>query len=76
VAGDSFSLADIYFLYSIDLACGVAKKLFAIDLLADFPEAHELLVLLNQNPHVKRVAADKEAGMAAFIAMAQAKAKG
>lgn len=76
VAGNSFSLADIYFLYSIDLACGVAKKLFDLDLLADFPEARELLLRLNQNPHVKRIAADKEAAMPAFLAMAQAKAKG
>ncbi len=76
VAGDSFSLADIYFLYSIDLACGVAKKLFDLDLLADFPAARELLLRLNQNPHVKRIAADKEAAMPAFVAMAQAKAKG
>ncbi|MDA7087040.1 glutathione S-transferase [Pseudomonas sp. SA3-5] len=76
VAGDSFSLADIYFLYSIDLACGVAKKLFGLDLLVDFPQAQELLGLLKQNPHVKRIAADKDAAMAAFIAMAQAKAKG
>jgi glutathione S-transferase len=76
VAGDSFSLADIYFLYSIDLACGVAKKLFDLDLLADFPEARGLLLRLNQNPHVKRIAADKEAAMPAFLAMAQAKAKG
>lgn len=76
VAGDSFSLADIYFLYSIDLACGVAKKLFGVDLLADFSAAHELLALLNQNPHVKRIAADKAAAMPGFLAMVQAKAGG
>ena len=76
VAGDSFSLADIYFLYSIDLACGVAKQLFNLDLLADFSSAHELLALLNQNPNVKRIAADKEAAMPAFLAMARAKAQG
>jgi glutathione S-transferase len=71
VAGDSFSLADIYFLYSIDLACGVAKKLFDLELLADFPAARELLARLNQNPHVQRIAADREAAM-----MLRAKAKG
>ncbi|NQD91500.1 glutathione S-transferase family protein [Pseudomonas sp. CrR25] len=76
VAGDSFSLADIYFLYSIDLACIVAKKLFDLDLLADFAVAHELLARLNQNPHVKRIAADKEAAMPGFLAMLQGKTKG
>ncbi|WPC05362.1 glutathione S-transferase [Pseudomonas benzenivorans] len=76
VAGDGYSLADIYFLYSVDLACGVAKKLFELDLLADFPAAAELLARLKQNPHVQRIAADRDAAMPAFLAMLQAKAKG
>jgi len=72
VAGDSFSLADIYFLYSLDLACAVAQKLFDLDPLADFPAARELLALLKQNPHVQRVAADREQEMAGFLAKARA----
>lgn len=76
VAGERFSLADIYFLYSIDLACGLAKKLFGLELLAEFPEARTLLALLGQNPNVRRIAADKEAAMPGFVAMLQAKAKG
>ncbi|WP_137819018.1 glutathione S-transferase family protein [Pseudomonas sp. 2FG] len=71
VAGERFSLADIYFLYSLDLACAVAKKMFELDLLADFPAAQALFALLNQNPHVQRVAADRDAEMAEFLAKAR-----
>lgn len=75
VAGDTFTLADIYFLYSVDLACAVAKSLFNIDLLADFPEARALLTLLNSNAHVQAIAAAKEAEMAEFLLMIKAKAQ-
>ncbi|MNJ56211.1 Glutathione S-transferase [compost metagenome] len=68
VAGEQFSLADIYLLYSLDLACGVARKLFDLDLLEDFSGARELLGRLKQNPHVQRIAADREAQMPAFMA--------
>jgi glutathione S-transferase len=73
VAGDSLSVADLYFLYSVPLACGVAKKLFGIDLLAELPAAKALLALLEQNPNVQRIAADKEAAMPAFMAMVAGK---
>lgn len=73
VAGSDMTIADLMFLYSIDLASIVAKKAFGIDLLADFPEAKKLLELLNQNPHVQQIDADKKAEMAAFVAAAQAK---
>ncbi|MBB2494033.1 glutathione S-transferase family protein [Aquipseudomonas ullengensis] len=73
VAGEQFSLADLYFLYSVDLASIVAKKVFDFDLLAELPAAKALFALLNQNPHVQQIAADKEAGMAAFIASVKAR---
>jgi glutathione S-transferase len=73
VAGDSLSVADLYFLYSVPLACAVAKKLFDIDLLADLPAARALLERLEKNPNVQRIAADKEAAMPAFMAMIAAK---
>lgn len=73
VAGSEMTIADLMFLYSIDLASIVAKKAFGMDLLADFPEAKKLLELLNQNPHVQQIDADKKAEMAAFVAAAQAK---
>ena len=69
VAGETLSVADLYFLYSVPLACGVAKKLFGIDLLAELPAAKALLERLGDNPNVQRIAADKEAAMPAFMAM-------
>ena len=73
VAGDSMSIADLYFLYSVPLACAVGQKLFGIDLLAEMPQAKALLERLEQNPHVQKIAADKEAAMPAFLAMIAAK---
>ncbi|MGP6417615.1 glutathione S-transferase family protein [Pseudomonas putida] len=73
VAGDSLSIADLYFLYSVPLACAVGQKLFGIDWLAEMPKAKALLERLEQNPHVQKIAADKEAAMPAFLAMIAAK---
>lgn len=73
VAGDSLSLADLYFLYSLDLAAAVAHKLFAIDLLGDFPEATALLERFAANPNVQRIAADKDALMGPFLAHMKAR---
>jgi glutathione S-transferase len=72
VAGSEMTIADLMFLYSIDLASVVGRKLFGLDLLADFPQATQLLELLNQNPHVQQIDADKKAEMAAFLAAAKA----
>jgi glutathione S-transferase len=72
-AGESFTLADIVLLYSIDLAAGVAQRIFGLDLMADLPAAQSLRKLLDENPHVRRIAAEREAGTAAFIASVQAR---
>lgn len=73
VAGDSLSLADLYFLYSVSLACQVGRKVFDTDLLADMPAAKGLMERLEQNPNVQRIAADREAAMPGFLAMIAAK---
>ncbi|MGZ7456070.1 glutathione S-transferase family protein [Pseudomonas sp. Ma2-10] len=73
VAGDSLSIADVYFLYSVPLACAVAQKLFDLDLLAEMPAAKALLERLGQNPNVQRIAKDKDAAMPAFLAMVTSK---
>jgi len=73
VAGDSLSVADVYFLYSVPLACAVGHKLFGLDLLTEMPQAKALLERLEQNPNVQRIAADKEAAMPAFMAMVASK---
>lgn len=69
VAGETLSVADLYFLYSVSLACAVGKKLFDLDMLADLPAARALLERLGQTPQAKRIAADKEAAMPQFLAM-------
>ena len=74
VAGEQFSLADLYFLYSIDLAEAVAHKVLGFDLLEGLPAARELFQRLQQNPHVQLIAAQKEAGMAAFMAHLRSRA--
>lgn len=73
VAGDCLSVADLYFLYSVPLACAVAHKLFGLDVLAQIPAAKALLERLEQNQNVQRIAADKEAAMPAFMAMVAGK---
>ncbi len=74
VAGEQFSLADLYFLYSIDLAEAVAHKVLGFVLLQNFPTARALLQRLHENPHVQLSAARKEAGMAAFMAHLRSRA--
>ncbi|UQI31008.1 glutathione S-transferase [Pseudomonas bijieensis] len=73
VAGDSLSIADLYFFYSLSLALQVGKKLFDIDLLADMPAAKALMERLERNPNVQRIAADREAAMPDFLAKIAAK---
>ncbi len=76
VAGDTFTLADILFLYSIDVAAGVGKQLFGLDLLGDIPGAQALLQKLGQNPHVQAIAAKRDAGMPLFVAAMRARVQG
>jgi len=68
VAGDRFTLADILFLYSVDLAALVARRQFGLDLLAQLPAAVELLQRLGENANVKAIAARRGAATPAFIA--------
>lgn len=73
VAGESMSIADLYFYFSVSLAQQVGRKLFGVDLLADLPAARALMELMDQNPHVQRIAADRDADMPAFMAMVAAR---
>lgn len=71
VAGDVFSLADVYFLYSVDLAHRVGEQLFGLDLIGSVPGARPLLERLALNPNVQQVAADREADLPRFLARVQ-----
>lgn len=75
VAGDTFTLADIYFLYSVDLAATVGKQLFGLDLIGDLPGAQSLLQRLGENPNVQSLAASRDAALPDFIAAASARIK-
>ncbi|MFQ3237520.1 MAG: glutathione S-transferase [Paraglaciecola sp.] len=66
VAGDSFSAADIMFLYAVDLSAAVAHKLFDVDLLALAPGAKELMAKLNQLETVKQIATERKQAQGAF----------
>ncbi|MEY2919879.1 MAG: hypothetical protein RL261_1184 [Pseudomonadota bacterium] len=76
VAGETFTLADIVFLYSVDLAAVVGKQVFGLDLLGDIPAAQSLLQRLGENAHVKAIAAKREAGRPAFVAAVRARLQG
>ncbi|MCH5655275.1 glutathione S-transferase family protein [Pseudomonas syringae] len=71
VAGEHFTVADIYFLYSADLAQQVGERLFGLDLLEDMPAARALQEQLALSPNVQQVAADREADWPAFMARVQ-----
>ncbi|GAB7528687.1 hypothetical protein PS3A_10960 [Pseudomonas sp. 3A(2025)] len=75
VAGAQFTVADIYFLYSIDLAQRVGEQLFGMDLLEQVPQARALLERLAQSPNVQQVAAAREADWPRFLARVQAVAR-
>ncbi|MGB3726241.1 MAG: glutathione S-transferase [Glaciecola sp.] len=66
IAGDKLTAADIFFLYSVDLAAKVADKLYAIDLLAEAPGAKALLERLNDMPEVQKIAKARAAAQPAF----------
>lgn len=68
VAGDTFSAADIFFLYSVDLASSVARKLYDIDLFDEAPGAANLMKTLNEMPEVKAIAQARTDATPAFHA--------
>ncbi|WP_166422128.1 glutathione S-transferase [Paraglaciecola sp. 20A4] len=67
VAGEEFSAADIMFLYSVDLASSVAKKLYDIDLLEGSNGAKALMAKLNKLPEVQQIAEDRKVANKAFV---------
>lgn len=67
VAGEEFSAADIMFLYSVDLASSVAKKLYDIDLLEGSNGAKALMAKLNELPEVQKIAEDRKVANKAFV---------
>ncbi len=62
IAGDTFTYADIMFMYSVSLAGACAKRVLGMDLLEDLPEAKALSELLASRASAQKVAADQKAG--------------
>lgn len=60
VAGDTFTYADIMFVYSVSLAGACAKRVLGMDLLGDFPEAQALAAKINERESAKTIAADQK----------------
>ena len=59
VAGDNFTMADVIFQYSANLAGAASKRVLGMDLFADLPEAKALLKLIGERASAKQVAADQ-----------------
>jgi glutathione S-transferase len=62
IAGDTFTYADIMFMYSVSLAGACAKRVLGMDLLEDLPEAKALSELLAARASAQKIAADQKAG--------------
>ena len=60
VAGSEFTYADIMLQYSLGLASQCAKRVLGMDLLADLPEAKQLMETIGQRPSAIRVAEEQK----------------
>ncbi|MGQ9425244.1 glutathione S-transferase family protein [Gilvimarinus sp. F26214L] len=60
LAGDSFTYADIMFMYSVGLAAICSKRVLGMSLLGDFPEAKALSAKIAERESAQRIAADQE----------------
>lgn len=64
IAGDSFTYADIMFMYAVGLAGACAKRVLDMDLLGDFPEAMALSETLAKRDSAIQIGADQAAARA------------
>lgn len=62
IAGDTFSAADIIFLYSAGLAGATAKRVLGMNLNEALPQSKALMNLLNERESAKTITADQKAG--------------
>jgi glutathione S-transferase len=61
VAGDTFTYADIMFMYSVSLAGSRGKRVLGLNLYEALPEAKTLMDLLATRESAKKIAADQKA---------------
>lgn len=60
IAGDSFTYADIMFMYTAPLAGAASKKVLDLNLTEAFPEAKPLSTLIAERDSAKQIAADQK----------------
>jgi glutathione S-transferase len=61
VAGDSFTYADIMFVYSVNLAGAASKRVLGMNLLENYPQMKELMAVIGERESAKKIAADQKA---------------
>lgn len=61
VAGDSFTYADIMFMYSVGLAVSCSKRVLGMNLLEDFPEVKALSAKIAERESAQQIAEDQKA---------------
>ena len=60
IAGDSFTYADIMFMYAVPIAGAACKEVLDLNLMEAFPEAKALSTLIAERDSAKQVAADQK----------------
>jgi len=68
IAGSEFTFADCAALVHLPLISSACRTMFGGDLLASVPGLEGYLSATGQRPHVRRINADRKAGLEAFIA--------
>lgn len=69
IAGDQFSHADCAAFVHLPLVAQTTKRIFGRDMLGEaIPALTDYLKLVGSRPHAIKVAADRDAGMVAFLA--------
>lgn len=58
-AGDTITLADFYTFYCFGLASGMAKAIYDMDLLEDYPDIAKVIGMLAEHPSIARVESEK-----------------
>lgn len=71
VAGNSMTVADVFFLYTMDLASAVASKLYDINLYDHIQGGQALMEQLKTLPEVHKIETDRKAAVPAFNAYLQ-----
>ena len=73
IAGAEFTIADVMFYFGVGIAAAVAQSVFDMNLIAEIPGAKQLMDQMSENPHLRKLAAARDAALPAFIESARAR---